>query len=185
LLLPHNVRKLMVSAVQELTDYVANTLLTMQESGQDGNLQNIKGALFEVLLYPLIRTLYPNGSFESNKIYMDLTEDGSKFPHEFDAIVIDRTLREAIVFELKGHKSSTFINDGPYTKRNTVKWFFNNTLLWAKKRLEDENPGIKISACYITSAQFTKDSLELLEVYNKGSLKPQFTDVYYDGYTLV
>lgn len=173
------------TVTDQLTEYVANTLLTIEESGQDGNLQNIKGVLFEVLLHPLIRNLYPNGSFEANKIYRNLTEKGNKFPHEFDVIVIDRSLREAIVFELKGRKSSSFINEGPYSKRDTVKWFFNNTLPWAKKHLEEENPGIKISACYITSAQFTDGSIELLETYNKGNLKPKLIETYYDGNKLL
>jgi hypothetical protein len=59
------------------------------------------------------------------------------------------------------------------------------TLPWAKKHLENENPGIKVSACSITSAQFTKQSLELLEVYSKGNLKPQLVDVFYDGNNLL
>ncbi|NQX67326.1 hypothetical protein HQN90_14490 [Paenibacillus alba] len=173
------------SESDQLTEFVANTLLTMEESGQEGNLQNIKGDLFEVLLYPLIKALYPNGSIESNKIYKDVNEEGSKFPHEFDAIVIDRGLKEAIVFELKGHKSSKFIPKGPYDKRDTVKWFFNNTLLWAKKHLENENPHFKVTACYMTTAQFTKDAVELLESYNQGDLKPKLAEVYYDGYKLL
>lgn len=107
----------------QLAGYVENVLHTMQEGGQEENLQNIKGDLFEVLLYPLIKVLYPNGSFEANKKYTDTTQEGNKFPHEFDAIVIDRNLKEAVVFELKGHKSSKFINAGPYTKRDTVKWY--------------------------------------------------------------
>ncbi len=169
----------------QLTGYVENVLHTMKEGGQEENLQNIKGDLFEVLLHPLIKVLYPNGSFEANKIYRDTTQEGNKFPHEFDAIVIDRNLKEAVVFELKGHKSSTFINAGPYTKRDTVKWFFNNTFPWAKKHLESESPDYKVSACYITSAQFTNESLELLRGYNKGNLKPQLAEVYYDGYGLL
>lgn len=169
----------------QLAGYVENVLHTMQEGGQEENLQNIKGDLFEVLLYPLIKVLYPNGSFEANKKYTDTTQEGNKFPHEFDAIVIDRNLKEAVVFELKGHKSSKFINAGPYTKRDTVKWFFNNTFPWAKKHLESEYPDYKVSACYITSAQFTNESLELLHGYNKGNLKPQLAEAYYDGYGLL
>lgn len=54
---------------------IENILKTISNAGQDEALKELRGTLFEFLMYPLLKTLYPNASIDRGKI---LTADHGK-----------------------------------------------------------------------------------------------------------
>lgn len=164
---------------ENLTEYIVEnvekSLRLMDETGHLENFHNLKGDLFESLMYVVISNLFiHNSRIEHSKIIK---------PYEYDIIVQLDT--EVIVFELKGFKNTTIINLGDNKTKNTVKWFFGKTFPHAKAAYTMPNTPFsydksKIKACYITSANFSKDALEWLENTNKSKLKPEKIDCYYD-----
>lgn len=53
---------------EEIVENVDATLSEMEKSGQSINLGNMKGDLFEVLMYPLIKIMHPYASIELGKV---------------------------------------------------------------------------------------------------------------------
>ncbi|MBP2110502.1 hypothetical protein [Paenibacillus silagei] len=159
----------------DIIEDIEKTLKLMDESGQIDNLQNIKGALFESLMYVVISNIFPHNS--------RLNHSKMIKPYEYDVIV--QRDEEVIIIELKGLKNSTIINLGDYKTNATVKWFFGNTLPHAKRAYTIpsspfEYNKTKIKACYITSANFSEEALHWLEEINKSKLKPETLDCFYD-----
>jgi hypothetical protein len=159
---------------------VEKSLKLMDETGHLENFQNIKGDLFESLMYVVISNLFPyNSRTEHSKIIK---------PYEYDIII--QLDSEIIVIELKGFRNTTIINLGDNKTKNTVKWFFGKTFPHVKSAYTTPNTPFnydksKIKACYITSANFSKDAHEWLENTNKSKLKPEKIDCYYDRRALL
>ncbi|WP_458411532.1 hypothetical protein ACNQFZ_11735 [Schinkia sp. CFF1] len=159
----------------DIVENVEKSLKLMDETGHLDNMQNLKGDLFESLMYVVISNLFPHNSrIEHSKIIK---------PYEYDVIV--QRDEEIIIFELKGFKNTTIINLGDNKTKNTVKWFFGKTLPHAKVKCSiplapfgyDKS---KIKACYITSGNFSKEAELWLEKTNESKLKPNSVDCYYD-----
>ncbi|MGG4305181.1 hypothetical protein ABEW59_20755 [Bacillus wiedmannii] len=173
-------------ASSEIVENVDNMLSVIDYSGQRDNLGNIKGDLFESLMYPLVQALHPSHvSIEQGKVLKEKRSDGTSEYYEYDIIVCDFQNQEIVVYEFKGYKSTAEIPLNPYDKSNTVKWFFNNTLNFARKQLQKKY-GFPVKGCYITTARFSKDALEALNKLNTHkNVKPETHDVYYDGEKLL
>lgn len=165
---------------EAVIEKVETSLKLMDETGHLDNFNNLKGDLFESLMYVIIANLYPHNSrIEHSKILK---------PYEYDIIVQLDT--EVIIIELKGFKNTTIINLGDYKTHNTVKWFFGNTLPHAKKLYTMPDSPFrydkrKVKACYITSANFSKEAQEWLDNINGSSLKADKMDCYYDRKSLL
>ncbi len=159
----------------DIIENVEKSLKLMDETGHLDNLQNLKGDLFESLMFVVILNLFPHNSrIEHSKIIK---------PFEYDVIV--QRDDEIIIFELKGFKNTTIVNLGDNKTKNTVKWFFGKTLPHAKAKYTMPSTPFgydkaKIKACYITSANFSKEAESWLENTNKSKLKPNKMDCYYD-----
>lgn len=168
---------------EEYLNRVESVLTTVETSGQGENLENIKGDLFEALMYPLLTKLFPSSKIRQGKVYIDkpINEGDTKEGYEYDYIVTDNNNDENVVIELKGYKSSSEIKLGDRDKKNTVRWFFRRTLPFAKKHLEKESNMCKVKGCYITTAKFANDALPVLEKINQGDMRPTKLEVYYDG----
>jgi hypothetical protein len=165
----------------DLIENIESSLSALRNAGQDGNLRNIKGDLFESLMYRVLHHFYSGCSIVQGKKYKK-----SGRTYEFDYIIDANHRNEKIVFELKGFGSTSSIALGDNKSKNTVQWFFANTLPVARAELLKEHGPPKVKACYITTASFRKDALEQLEKYNAGSkLKPHDLDVWYDGTKLL
>ncbi len=170
---------------------VETALSALQESGQEANLGNLKGELFERLMYHVIRTIYSRrlcGEIRQGYT-INSTNNGKKEGYEYDFLV--ETDDEFIVFEVKGYKGATYIKMGEFEEKtqkpqkNTVKWFFGLTFPYIKEHLRI-NPFKKpVKACYITTARFDEEALSTLNKINCSKDKPDELEVYYDGNKLL
>jgi hypothetical protein len=164
---------------------IERILSLIDVSGQNENLQNMKGDLFEMAMYPLISSLCPGTAIKQGTFIKD-TEKNVTTGFEYDYIVTDDNIRERIVFELKGYKNSNYINLGDSKTKNTIRWFFRNTFPFAAKHIEDGGfIKYNVKGCYITTAKFSADALSALEKINTSKLKPNNFESYYDGEKLL
>jgi hypothetical protein len=165
-----------------IDDRIEEALETIENTGQADNLSNIKGDLFESLMFPVLNTIFSGSDIETSKELKN-TSEGKTEKYEYDYIVRSSRLREITIIELKGFASSRYIDVGDIERNNTLSWFFGRTMPFAKKMLQ--NNGYKITASYITTANFTNEGIEFLEGLQNGSLKPKVLDVWYDGTKLL
>lgn len=164
----------------EIIETAESTLKTLDDTGHIENLQNIKGDLFESLMYVIVFNLFPHNSRINHSQIIK--------PYEYDIIV--QLDDEIIIIELKGFQSKYIINLGDNKTKNTVKWFFGKTFPHAKKAYTmPDNPfkydKSKIKACYITSANFATDAKKWLEEQNETKLKSKKLDCFYDRKSLL
>ncbi|MDM1455826.1 hypothetical protein HX045_03120 [Myroides odoratimimus] len=160
---------------------IEKMLDSISSSGQDDALKALKGTLFEYLMYPLLKTIFPNAIIERNKTLIEKTKEGKRYNYEYDYIIQNNTPKELIFVELKGYRANAIIDVGDWETKNTLKWFFNRTLPFAMrehKAMKEE--GIVSKAIYITSANFSDEGRLLIEEYNKSSFKSRLLDVGYD-----
>ncbi|KAB8136815.1 hypothetical protein F9U64_09960 [Gracilibacillus oryzae] len=170
---------------EDIIENVDSTLSDMDKSGQSNNLGNMKGDLFEALMYPFIKKMYPDASIEQGKVLKRKEDDGTPREYEYDVIVRDFQKQEIIVYEFKGRNSNIEIPLKPHDKKNTVKWFFNTTLPFAREELQKQN-SFPVKGCYITTAKFSEDASKALENINTHkNVKPETLDVFYDGEKLL
>jgi len=159
---------------------VARSLKAMRDAGQEENLSNLKGTLFEYLFYPVFRTLYPNAIISQGKTLSEKREDDTKEKYEYDYIIQSDNPKELVVVELKGYSSEARIAVGDTNKPNTLNWFFGRTLPFLKKQYKKQlEEGYQLKACYITSAGFWDDGRRFLETQSKFASRELPT--YYDG----
>ena len=168
----------------ETEKQVAESLKAMRAAGQEENLANLKGTLFEYLFYPVFKSLYPDAMIRQGETLSEKLPDGSKEKYEYDYIIQSNTPKEIVLVELKGYSSEARIAVGNTETQNTLNWFFGRTLPFAKKQFAKElAAGYKLSACYITSAGYWPDGLKFLEAQKKLAPKKLFT--HYDGERLL
>jgi hypothetical protein len=164
--------------------FVANiesALSSMKEAGQDVNFENLMGDLFESLMYPLLRAIFPNADIQQKR---EMKVGARKC--ECDYVISSSNHREHVVVELKGYKSRSTIRLGTTKEQNTVSWFFGKTVPIAKEALvAGVTGGYELKACLMTPASFEPDALRQLQQLNGGKLKPAELDVYYDGARLL
>lgn len=171
---------------EDNTEEIEETLTGIESAGQEDNLSNLKGDLFEFLMYPLIKLLYPDTyPIHGRKIKPEIMEGEKIVEYEYDYIINSPRHPETVVMELKGYVSSIYISLGTWEKKNSIKWFFNRTLPVAKKKLEEENKTSAVRACFITTCNFEADGVEFLESMNQTKLKPTEMDCWYDGKKLL
>lgn len=185
-----NISKLQINQnLLENNDFekiIENTLDTIKNSGQEDQLKALKGTLFEVMMYQILKHQYPNADIKASFYYSKKTlnqEDNSEIKegYEYDYIIKSSNPKEIIVVELKGYHSNYQIPLGDYQTKSTVKWFFNKTLPFIKEKFKtDIGDGYTFKGAYITSSKFTEEALENLNEKNQGGLKPKNLDVYYD-----
>ena len=162
----------------EIEKIVEDTLAIVKGSGQEDNLQNIKGDLFESLMYPLLTQVFPNNSIVHS--YRLRTDGIDKAGYEYDYLIDVANHKEKVIVELKGYNASNKINLGTTDTRNTVSWFFDKTFVFARDILVKSPGHPKITGCYITSANFSPEALNYLKKLNKGKIKPVYLDTWYN-----
>ncbi|SDT08287.1 hypothetical protein SAMN05444162_3034 [Paenibacillaceae bacterium GAS479] len=168
-------------ASSSVIEKIGESLTVIEESGQTENLQNLKGDLFETLMYTVLSNLFKEAHLEHSKIIKSI--DDPKKSYEFDVIVRDNNEDEIVIIELKGLKNSTIINLGDTSTPNSIRWFFGKTYPTAKEYYakNSEFDKSKIKGCYITSANFSQEGLTKLDELNKSNkIKPSLLDCYYD-----
>ncbi|MBL0684869.1 hypothetical protein [Aquimarina mytili] len=165
---------------------IEDTLTTIDVSGQGDQLKAIKGTLFEVIMYQVLKHQYPNAEIKpnfyfskniTNKKDNTITTEG----YEYDYVIKSSNPKEIIVVELKGYKSTYAIPLGDYKTKNTISWFFRKTLPFIKEKFKkDIGEGYVFKGCYISSSEYTKEAIEDLDKLKGGSLKPKRLDIYYN-----
>lgn len=160
---------------------VQKLLKIIRASGQEDALKDLRGVLFEVLLFPVLRSIYSNANAERGKILGKMADDGSKESYEYDYIFNSSHPEEIIIIELKGYNSNATISLGDKNKKSSLKWFFERTLPFAKSQYKTEiAKGKVLKAVYITSANFWKDGKEYVAKLNATKLKSAKMNVAYD-----
>lgn len=166
-------------------------LSTIKKSGQEINLENLKGDLFESLMYPLIKEVYSSSNIEPNVIIKDTkTKSSTKEKYEYDYLVDSSMTKEIVLFELKGYKASSTIRlgekDENYNYPNhTVNRLFSTKIPFAKTHLGDRTKNKQVTGCFITSAMFEDSAIKFLKGRNQTRLKPSQLDVFYDREALL
>ncbi|MED2920244.1 hypothetical protein P4324_27630 [Bacillus thuringiensis] len=166
---------------KDVVENIESTLEIIKDTGHTDNLQNLKGDLFESLMYVIVSNLY---SYRGDRIMHSVNLK----PYEYDIVV--QGMDEIIVFELKGFKNTTIINLGDSDTKNTVRWFFAKTFPHAKNKYAVPNHSYalnksQIKGCYITSGQFSQDAKEKLVKINESNVKPTDLNCYYDQESLL
>lgn len=168
---------------------IDNTLSTLKESGQETNLNNIKGELFERIMYMILAKIYPTAHIYHSYILTEKLEDNNIRNQEYDFFI--STNNEYIAIEVKGYKGETRIKNGKWLEKenkpekDTVKWFFSYTYPFFKKTFKVNPIKKPVRCCYITTSQFTNEALESLNTKINSVDKPDDLDIYYDGDKLI
>jgi len=159
---------------------VAKSLKAIRAAGQEENLSNLKGTLFEYLFYPVFKLVYPDAMIFQGQTLSEKLPGGGKEKYEYDYIIQSSNPKEIVVVELKGYSSEARIPVGDTNTQNTLNWFFGKTLQFAKRQYAKElEAGFKLRACYITSAGFWDDGKKFLEGQKKYA--PRKLSTHYDG----
>jgi len=165
---------------------IEETLKTIDTSGQGDQLKALKGTLFEVMMYQVLKHQYPNADIKPNFNYSkDITnkQDNSVTTehYEYDYVVKSSNPKEIIVVEVKGYKSTYIIQLGDYETKNTIGWFFKKTLPFIRDKYKtDIGEGYVFKGCYIASCEYTQEAIDDLEKLKEGKLKPKRLDIYYN-----
>lgn len=164
---------------------IADLLETIERTGQDDNLDNLRGTLFEYFMHSVIYKWlggFIAGDLITNKkiVY----DEKSKNTYEYDIIVPLRD--EYLIIELKGHAGSKFIRWGKKDEagkieKDTLAWFFRQTLPVAQKKYKNNVEDKAVKACYITTAHFDPEAKQKIDALEKGALKSKHINVTYNG----
>ncbi|WP_036678882.1 hypothetical protein [Daejeonella oryzae] len=169
-----------VSNLQNIDESVEKVLSTIRDAGQEDSLKALKGILFEFLMYPLLRSLFPNSEISSGKI-LTLEVDGQKISHEYDYIIKSSNPDELIFVELKGYDKAATIPLGDLDTHSSLKRFFRKAVPFAQKQFAKEiGEGKQIKAVILTTGGFWSDGVEFLRKINSGKYKSSLMDVSYD-----
>ena len=170
----------------DLEKIISDTLSTIDMSGQGDQLKAIKGTLFEVIMYQVLKHQYPNAEIKPNFYYkksiINKEDDSVSYEgYEYDYIIKSSNPKEIIVVELKGYKSTYAIPLGDYKTKNTIGWFFKRTLPFIREKFKtDIGEGYAFKGCYITSSEYSQEAIDDLEKLKEGSFKPKKLDIYYN-----
>lgn len=159
---------------------VVSSLDEIEKGGNADNYANLKGQLFEYLMFPVIHKIYSNNAVIQHSYLGSL--NGKKF--ECDYMV--ETEDECIIIELKGYKRNNEIQKGSYDnhkkkyEKNTIMWFINQTFNLCK---ESNKGRRKFKFCYITTAKFSEEARKELNSRKKN--KPNDLESSYNGEELL
>ncbi len=165
---------------------VEGILQDIRDAGQEEALKDLKGVLFETLMYPLIKNLFPDAMIERGRTLKLQLPNGSSEYYEYDYLVYSNRPKELIIIELKGYNSSAAIPVGDSNTKSTLSWFFRRTLPFAGKFFKDRiAEGLVLKGVYMTTANFWKEAKEYIGTMNKGKLKPKSLSTGYDRKDLI
>lgn len=160
---------------------VKKVLKLIRSAGQEDALKDLKGVLFEVLMFPFLKSLFPNSSVDRGRTLTTENPDGKKEGFEYDYIFNSSQPQEIVVVELKGYNSHVSVSLGNNEKKASLKWFFEHTLPFAKKQYHKEiKEGKNFKGIYITTGTFWEDGHQYVKTLSAGKLKSVNAEVAYD-----
>lgn len=170
----------------QLEHSVKEVLKVIRSAGQEDALRDLRGVMFEILMFPVLSSIYANAAATRGKTYSVTDANGKKEGYEYDYIFNSSHPQEIVVIELKGYNESVSINVGDRDKKGTLKWFFERTLPFARQHFAKEiAEGKYFRGVYITSAHFWKDCNKFIETMNKSHFKSVKMDVAYSRMELL
>lgn len=165
---------------------IESILKTINNAGQSEALKELRGTLFEFLMYPLLKSVYSNASIERGKILTLQNAEGKPESYEYDYIINSSNPPEIIFVELKGYHSGATIALGDKSTKSTLNWFFRRTLPFAEKKYANEiKNGRPAKALYITSANFWDDGKDFLAKMDKSKYLSTHLKTGYDRESLI
>lgn len=165
---------------------IESILQDIRDAGQEDALKDLKGVLFEVLMYPLIKNIFPDAKIERGRTLSVTLEGGVKEYYEYDYIVHSNAPNELVVIELKGYNSAAAIPIGDRDTKSTLNWFFRRTLPFAKEYFKKEiSDGAMFKAMYITTGVYWQEAQNYLLKMNEGKLKPNAVNIGYQRESLL
>ncbi|MEP3209543.1 MAG: hypothetical protein ABJN95_10160 [Maribacter sp.] len=165
---------------------IEKLLNSINSAGQEDALKELRGTLFEFLMYPLLSNMYPVATIQRGRIISRLNNNGDKEAYEYDYIINSSNPPEIIVVELKGYHSKATIPLGDDKTKASLNWFFRRTLPFAVKEFKNEIGQGKIAkGVFITSANFWSDGKEFLKQLDKGTYKSVVMNTGYERDTLI
>jgi hypothetical protein len=151
---------------------VKEVLKLIRQAGQDDALKDLKGTLFECLMYPVLKSLYPDARMERGRTLSEKIEGQPKEEYEYDFIIHSSFPPETVIVELKGYMSNATISLGEKDKKSSLKWFFERTLPFGKKMFKNEaSEGRTVKGIYLTSAKFWNDGKDYIAQQDRGKYK--------------
>jgi hypothetical protein len=158
---------------------ISSLLKIISESGQEESLRTLRGLLFEAILYPLLKTIFPNAQiFQGVTLKAEI--EGKEKKHEVDYIIQSSNPSEIVLVELKGVSAKSHIPVGDSETKDTLMYFFRGVVSLAQVYYKDDlKKGIPIKAVFITSGNFWDDSLVALEKLSRSKLKSSKMEISY------
>ena len=159
---------------------VSNTCNLIQTNGNEVNFGNLKGTLFEYLMYPVLSRI-----FNQNGTRIIHNFAGSVDNEKFECDYRIETEKENIFIELKGYNREYVIPLGKCDKENnkpkkqTIKWFLKKYEL-AKKFVGNER---KSKFCYITTSTIEDKAKKVMSQRKKE--KAEILDYFYEYDSLI
>ncbi|HEY6143690.1 MAG TPA: hypothetical protein VIV55_09800, partial [Flavobacterium sp.] len=157
---------LLIYSDEGIEETVTSIFKKIKSSGQEDALGNLRGTLFEYLMYPFLKNLYSDATISQNVILKDDTDK-----YEYDFIIKSEHPSEIILVEVKGIREGTYIQVGDLTEAATLKYFFNGAVPFARKKLNNElSNNKKLKAIYITSGGYW-DAGDFIAKTNQSKIK--------------
>ncbi|WP_284653511.1 hypothetical protein [Flavobacterium terrisoli] len=169
----------------QIDNTIEGILKTISSAGQDEALKELRGTLFEFLMYPLLTILYPNANIKRGKILERINEVGEKEKYEYDYIIESSNPPELIFVELKGYQAGATIKTGDSNTKASLKWFFKKTLPFAENFYKARLSELPVKAVFITSANFYDDGLEFLTKMDNSKYKAKNLNTGYNRTSLL
>lgn len=165
----------------QIVDEVAGLYSYVSNNANEVNLGNIKGALFEYLMFPVLERVFNK---KGDRIIHSFKGSVSNKKYEFDYRIETET--ENIFIELKGYKNSNIIPLGKKKANHTPE---KNSILWslkqyeiAKKQFSQTNER-KTKFCFITTCKIEEQAKEALSKRKKD--KSEYLEIFYDYESLL
>ncbi|MCX4303385.1 MAG: hypothetical protein OSJ66_05220 [Clostridia bacterium] len=162
--------------IQELSD-----ALELMKTVNQENIGNLKGKLFEYLMYEVFQKIYNEKT--------DIVKHSKVFPEKnkkYECDIFVETEEEVICIELKAYKTGSVIYLGKFDEelgeypKDTINWFLNGVVKCCKEIYKSNK---RVKYCYITTASFDKDVVKFFSSQKKDV--PQKVKCYYEGEELI
>ena len=173
--------KIQSENLSQMANSISSICSYIRENGNEVNYGNLKGTLFEYLMYPIFSRIFDK---QGDRIIHNFKSKVDNKEFECDYRI--ETADENIFIELKGYNKNYIIPMGSYNENNkninhqSVKWFLTHTYELAKKYVGTEK---KCKFCYITTAQIEDIAKEKMIQRKKD--KPNLMRHFYDHDSLI
>lgn len=165
----------------QMTNNISSMCNFIRANGNEVNYGNLKGTLFEYLMYPILSRIFNK---QGDRITHNFKRKVSG--EEFECDYRIETVDENIFIELKGYEKNYVIPMGNYDKNKgdidhqSIKWFLTHTYELAKQCVGIER---ECKFCYITTAQIEDIAKEKMTQRKKD--KPNLLQHFYEHDSLI